>query len=270
MLAIEFHTVAVPWGQCITVELGPIEASSLAVLRANGFDDAPVTSRENVLGIVSVERLDALHSSGDTLALEHVDADESRFLGVNGTEIDAIGMLHALAVTRSVILRRAQATDVEPVGFVTISDLNRQAVRAVIYEVLAGLETDLAFVVQHLFLDPWDWVRYLNEDSQVRVLGHWDLAKRRGVDVGPITAATLTQLLQVAVKSSVVMDRLGYRRRTELERDSGRLPELRNRVMHPVRPLVLDIDDAGAMARALDSALRISHRVTEAARTLRL
>jgi hypothetical protein len=223
------------------------------------------------LGIVSTGILERLHAAGDDLTIGDVDTREMRFLEVEeGERIEITRMLHALGQARSIVLIRRGASAKEPLGFITISDLNRQGARAVIYEILAGLETELAFVVQHVFPEPWDWVQFLNEDSQVRVLGHWDLAKRRGVDVGPIAAATLTQLLQIGMKSSHLLDKLGYVKRAAFERDGGRLPELRNRVMHPVRPLVLSTHDAAAMARALDSAVHLAAKVTKAAEDLRL
>ena len=88
------------------------------------------------------------------------------------------------------------------------------------------------------------------------MLGYWELSKRRGVDISPLAAVTLTQLLTIVAKVDGLRERLGFNRRKEINREIGRVPEFRNRIMHPVRPLILeqmDVGNAYSVARFVEN-----------------
>src|SRR5262249_18463014 len=152
-----------------------------------------------------------------------------------------------------------EADPYEYIGLITISDLNRHAFRSVIYTVMADLEAALARLVEHEFADPWDWIRLVAEDHQAIVLGNWELAKRKGVDVGPIAATTLTNVLTIAAKSQHLRDLLGFKSRGQIDDAVGGLPDVRNRVMHPVRPIVLGAADVDDLRSRLDRAIDLTH-----------
>ena len=100
----------------------------------------------------------------------------------------------------------------------------------------------MASLVQRHFRDPWEWLGRLNEESQVRILGFWELSKRMGVDIGPVAATMLPQLFNIVGRTKPLLDLLGYKR-VEFESVTGRIAKLRNCVMHPVRPLILGWED---------------------------
>jgi hypothetical protein len=225
---------------------------------SRGFDDLPVLRDSCVIGVVPLDRLAANESAPAELVEMLTDKRAERFMVTpRDGRIPVLPLIQRLAQVRSVILLpKLNVTD-QPLGFITLSDLNRQAVRAAVYLSLAELEAEVALIVERTFADPWDWMRHLNEVAQVALLGNWDLSKRRGIDVGPVAAATLTHLLTAVTHTQQLRQSLGYDSRKVCDADLSRLPELRNRVMHPVRPFILSAEDAARMARALSTAIEL-------------
>ena len=142
-----------------------------------------------------------------------------------------------------------------------MSDLNRHAMRSCLYDALAMLESELARLIERRYTDVWEWVQYLNEEAQVRVLGYWELTRRRDLDVGPIAATTLTHLLHVLASDKRLLTALGFNSKNQFENMAGRIPRLRNSVMHPVRPLVLSPADAASVLATLLGAVELTRRV---------
>jgi hypothetical protein len=243
---VDIRALAIPPDDWVTIQPGPVDASTLSVLQERGYDQAPVVARAtaSAIGLVETAYLRQLaeyeaplHEDDETIRAPH------HFLKAAG-EVEVIELLSALTTTRAVLVVDPTLTDEIgqelEIGLVTISDLNRHPVRASLYSVIAGLELELARVVPHLFPDPWSWIEALDEPRQVEIVGHWELTRRRGVDVNPVAATTLTQLLRIVARDKAFLARLGLRSRGEFDRQTGHIATLRNCVMHPVRPLVLD------------------------------
>jgi hypothetical protein len=109
----------------------------------------------------------------------------------------------------------------------------------------------LARCLEATIPDTWQWLKHLDEEGQARVLGYWELAKVQGVDVGAVAALTLSQLIHILTQENLLSSKLGYPSRTQLKSATGRVPSLRNRVMHPVRPLILSVDHVGQVRDSL-------------------
>ncbi|MFH1941725.1 MAG: hypothetical protein ABIL68_06435, partial [bacterium] len=146
-------------------------------------------------------------------------------------------------------------------GLITRADLNRQAVRAVVYDRLCRLEIALAQFVGNAFTDPWDWIQKLGEEGQVRILGYSDLSKRRNVELNPVAAATLVELMTVVARSPELLGRLEYPSRKKYEEATGKIAKTRNCVMHPVRPLILGPEDVTDLANVLRTAIDLQGRI---------
>ena len=149
-----------------------------------------------------------------------------------------------------------QATDW--LGFITVSDLNRHFFRSLLYVALADFEVGLADLIQASGFDDKSWLGALNENSQAHVLGYWELARRQGVDTGPLTACTLTELSRIAEAQKEVLRAMGFSSKNQYGKHSGSLPQLRNAVMHPVRPMVFDkagVADIHEKLRLIDEVL---------------
>jgi len=153
-------------------------------------------------------------------------------------------------------------------GLVTRSDLNKHPIRLAIFDCLARFEQGLARLVSAAFDEPWEWIRKLSPESQVRILGYMALSERRGVEHKPVAGAMLPDLLNVIAKTPALLRRLGFRSRGEFDDPTGGLADIRNRVMHPVRPLVLGEEDVRSIRDVLTTADDLGQRVVSALRDI--
>jgi len=269
----ELQTLCVPLDQCISVKTGKVDPVILAELEKHGYDQAPVYDAGGrvLYGLISTECLRALQISGEEISESDIEIrDEGHFL-FTGPFLTVERLLATLTDRRAVfVVRESSATEYGynqwNYGLLTVSDLNRHALRGALYSILSELESGLASVIDAYFREPWHWIQILGESHQVSVLGYWELSKKRGVDVGPIAATTLAQLLNVVARSKELLHELGYKSRNEFEDNLGHVPELRNCVMHPVRPLVLSTSDVTKVRNTVVAVIDL-YRKVEAVRT---
>jgi hypothetical protein len=271
----ELQTLCVPLDQCVSVTAGKIDPSILGELEARGFDQAPVYDSTGglLLGLISTERLRTIHAADSELS--ETDAEvrsEGHFL-YTGPLLTVEHLLSSLSARRAVfVVRESSATGAGAswtnYGLLTISDLNRHALRGAFYALLSETESGLASIIETHFAEPWQWIQRLGESHQVSVLGYWELSKRRGVDIGPIAATTLVQLLNVVARSKELLKKLGFKSRKEFEDELGRVPELRNCVMHPVRPLVLSMTEVAKLRETVSAVMHL-YKAVEEVRTAR-
>jgi hypothetical protein len=146
-------------------------------------------------------------------------------------------------------------------GFVTRSDLNRHPVRAALYPLFAELEIELAKLVTTFYDDPWSWLSVLDKDKQARLVGYWEIGKRENVDVGPAAGLMLSELLRIVGGTSELRSRLGFNSGTKWQDHVGGLADLRNAVMHPVRPIFTSSGDVGNTRDQLDLVLELLRRL---------
>src|ERR1051326_3778875 len=245
--SVNLHTLMVALPECITVSLETLSEDTVGNLEQHRFDDAPVMRSGQVVGIASTRELRRRLSEGLPLTEDgyRPAGGETVILADAADTVPADILLKQLATNRSMLVARGTSLGrPEVVGFITVSDLNRHAMRSSLYDALAVLESALARLIERRYSDVWEWVRYLNEEAQVRVLGYWELTRRQELDVGPIAATTLTYLLHVLASDRGLLTALGYTSKAKFEAAAGHIPRLRNSVMHPVRPLVLSPSDA--------------------------
>lgn len=228
------------------------------------YDFAPVFSGEQVLGLVSRERLAMLAGGGEPL---RPDDPEIRRHAVIETRPPLDVLLDAMAdcpvriVVDSPTLTPPWTRRIS-YGIVTLSDLNKHPVRVVIYEILAGLEMAAADLVRAVWGNSVEWVMKLDRDeSKARILGYWKLAELEGVDTGPVTGATLAELLRAIGCRDGLLASPGFRSVTNYHKATGSLPEWRNRVMHPVRPLLTKPAELTKLKTDLLNALDLTHRI---------
>jgi len=149
-------------------------------------------------------------------------------------------------------------------GLVTLADLNKGIVRKAGYELFMDIESHLSQLIQYHYASPYDWIQLLNEGDQVHALGWWDLSRRRVIDINPVASLGFTQLLQITSKSGALLGVLEYRSRAKFDKATGVLPQIRNRIMHPVRPLVLSSDDLVMLKTAIDCAVELRTKAINA------
>lgn len=265
---VPLEDICIRLADCVSVQPGPIDDCSLNALLEKGYDQAPVDdpATNRFWGLVDTEHLIELKRHGKHLDENdpHVRDEEKLFRTGSFTSI--YGLLDKLRNLRAIIVVRvSSASDYGYAEFIaglfTISDLNRHAIRTILYRLLASVEDGLARIVERQHADPWDWIRLLNEDAQVRALGYWEISKRRGVDIGPIASLNLTHLLGIVAKSPRLLGLLEFKARSAFEKFTGCIPDFRNRIMHPVRPLVLGQQDVEGVYKAARSLEELRDRI---------
>ncbi|MCK4463195.1 MAG: hypothetical protein KAU58_02675 [Candidatus Omnitrophica bacterium] len=241
---IELEEIAVPINECTKVTLGLPSQKIIEILERNNFDQALVKSDKAILGIVTTKRLKELLKFNKKLT--------STDLGIKIKEIytpcsfdnllgffsnDSFGLVVAS-------LNGGEYGESEFVkGLITISDLNKHYFRSVIYIYLLQLEVLLADIISGFFQDSWEWIKQMNENRMVRILGYYELSKKRNVEINPIESCTLTDLLNIVSKNKSLLTRLGFHSRNIFEKHINHIPELRNSIMHPIKPLITKRDD---------------------------
>lgn len=229
-----------PLRMCVSVHPGPVDVEIVVILKQHDFEHTPVL---DVPGTVRTSYLEQLLAAGAPLSPD--DPAITKILLDAGTELEQA--LETVAVENAVLVVHNGSL----AGLLTLSDLNKHALRSVLYAFFANLEVDLAETISRLCPDPWEWIPQLPEDQQVHVIGYWEVTKRKGVDIGPLAGCTLTQLLKTIASIEKLRQEFGFKNRKAAEEVCGSLPMLRNSVMHPVRPLVTKPEDVQQIVRSI-------------------
>lgn len=247
---------------CICAAPGPVDHSVVERLRAEDFDHSPVVDSDgSVFGLVRTDYLEELLENGRPITGDDAAINDDDCWLIDGPELSLVKLLERFLRVTAVVLIDPDRANFE--GLLTISDLNKPAIRNRLYTLMANLEVQLAALVTKSFDDPWDWMKLLREEHQVQVLGYWELARKRGVDVGPTASTTLAQLLTVAQKAPEIRLGLGYDSQTAFNNDFGRIPRIRNCVMHPVRPLFLGKEDVQRVLSVIQVIQKTTRRLRQ-------
>ncbi len=251
---VDIRNLCVPIHACVTVTIGDVSIEKVTLLENNDFDFAPVLdeSGKHILGLVETQYLRDLLNLKRPLSAKDPCLSNSEYFSEMSDPVSLDYLLDIFMNRKAVVIfsemdAEEHGTILSVKGLLTISDLNKHPVRSTLYGLLSELESELAKLIQETFPDPWDWISKLSEEHQVTIIGYWELSKRRGVDIGPIEAIMLSQLIQIISKTKKLLELLGYRSRNEFDSGSGKIPELRNCVMHPVRPLILGYEDVATV-----------------------
>jgi len=241
------------------LQTGVIERESVDEAELARFDQLPVIDESGILRrLVQVTHARQLLEAGCQLAL----SDPALVLHEVDAQLPVLTLLEELEKSRAVIIRDIHDNDqaVDWFAMVTISDLNRHPFRSHVYPILAELEAALAALIDRYFDDPWTWLPLTGEDAQVSHIGRWELEKRRGVDTSPITGCTLIDMINVVARSEELLKELGFRSKTEFKNLTGSFRDVRNQVMHPVRPLILDPEDVGKLHITVRNIVHVTER----------
>lgn len=254
---MNLRDMCIPIEQCYTIRAGNIQPVSVNELKER-YDQAPVLDGEKVIGIIRTETLEDLYKKGLPLTGDSETIDRTTIC----SEATVGQLLDTLSERKAVIVI---SSNKEPLGLIHVADLNKPPLRFFLYSVLFELESRLANLIIELYDDPWDWLVHLSQNQQVQIVGYWEIAKRLDIDldVGPIYACTLTDLISVVRKDGKLYGTLGFSSTKQVEKVLKRIPELRNIVMHPVRHLISNIHDVDSLKKNLASIDEILSRLVK-------
>jgi CBS domain containing-hemolysin-like protein len=247
---------------CVCLQLGKIDQATLQVLKKHDFETAPVLGHDGrFVGLIGTDHAIALQTSGNELLPEACITP----LPVLPERTSVNQMLTQLASTHvAVVVKEINSEiDREWLGLVTASDLNRHYFRILVYEWLAELEVGLVRMIERYAGDHETWIRSLNEEAQARILGYWHLSRMNGADIGPLAGCMLTDLTKIAGSDAKTLE-VFQLSKTKFHEHVGGLPQLRNQVMHPVRPMVTKPEDVSKLHGRLKNAAALILRISGA------
>jgi hypothetical protein len=231
---IDLQPLCVAWESVAKVPCGPLGRECLAHFEDQRFDQVVVVEGDSPLGMVRTGRLRRLHERGEPLRPDTRRIIRRAFVP---PRIPLDRLLEALEASPAVIVREEGG---EPRGLFAMSDLNRHEFRSLLYPMLAELERRLVSGIEHSFLDRFglDWVKCLPTYRQIAIHGGWELARRNRIETTPVACASLSDLLKAAEHHDAVRESIVEESRTKWGKRAKRINDLRNRVMHPARPLI--------------------------------
>ena len=103
----------------------------------------------------------------------------------------------------------------------------------------------------------------------MNVLGNWEIQKRDDIElaVGPLFSCTMTDLRHIVLKHEELRRALDYSKNEEANGELYPIVDLRNRVMHPVRPLVSNTKAVEDLLKTCGRIERMLKRIERAVPT---
>jgi hypothetical protein len=246
---------------CVCLRLGKLDQMTLHALKERDFETAPVRGSDGgFVGLVRTDHAVSLHQSGKEL----LPVDLIMPLPLLPVRTSVNQMLTQLASTEAAIVVKEITSQIskEWIGLITASDLNRHYFRILVYEWLAELEVSLVRMLARYAGNYETWIRFLNEEGQARILGYWHLSRMNGADIGPLAACMLTDLTKIAASDPNALKAMQLSK-TQFDEHIGGLPQLRNQVMHPVRPMVINPKDVSKLHSRLKHAATLIQRISK-------
>jgi hypothetical protein len=221
------ETIMTPRRDLLTAEAGTDLAAVRAKARQRRFDVLPITRDGRIVELLLVE-------TGESETLT------DRWLVSSDTAIPDLLQIFLESGRPGLFVFQRQ----DVVGLVTPADLNNLPVRVYLYFLIGEVELALTLQIRsHFAAAP---------DQALQMLS----AKRRGelekaivdlteqnVDVDPLHLLRLSDVINIAAKHESLRSQLGFSSRRAVEKALGGLNDLRNRTMHPVRPLLARIPE---------------------------
>ena len=197
--------------------------SLLADSNCAPYDYLPVRSNDRIVGVLPLGQF--RHVSNDTAGLAAEGAmsplDQSILITSGSSVLRYIE--EADASPCRLVLRHTQID-----GIVTVSDLQKLAVRPALFTLVTHLELLMAAVTRARFRDrPEDEWLVLLGDRRERVEQEWQKLKAGGLEVDRIAATQFADKRQILVKSGVISSS-----RSRAEREFGSIEDLRNGLAH--------------------------------------
>jgi len=146
-------------------------------------------------------------------------------------------------------------------GIVTRADLNKPAVRVLIYAILNQFELLLGKVVEGHY-EGTGWLALLG-DSRAKVEQRLAGARSKNMELHPIAYVDLPDIVRICSKTPGARRMLGVDSEEQLWSDYTPLLSLRNKIAHPVRALVTAARDVQTLRERIDIAVEAVSRLEQ-------
>ncbi len=216
------ETLMTPRRDLFTGEQGADLAHVQSEARQRRFDLVPMTHDGRIVGV--------LRTDG-----EEPEPLTDRWLVSRDTAIpDLLGLFVETGRPGFLVFWRQDV-----VGLVTPADLNKLPARIYLYHLIGEVELALALRIRsHFADDPSQLLHMLSEKRRKELEDYLSVLAEGNVDVDPMQLLRLSDVINIAAKHETLRAELGFSSRRATENALGGLNDLRNRTMHPVRPLL--------------------------------
>lgn len=259
-VTIQLSTISTPAEQLLSVQPGPVKQDVLARAEERGWHRIPVlTDDGDLAGLVPAKKLRALLGSGEPIDAAKAELTVPELPG----KVRVPVLLEAIRDHHAVIHRADPDEDRPDQWFALITpvDLNRPMFRASVYTIIALLETSFGELLSEEFDDDWSAIRLLGAGTEERVREYWEEQKDDGLDLSPIARITLSDMFHIAAESRNVWRLLGYDSPKALRPIGHDINDIRNRIMHPIRPLVPHERDVALVLEAVEHMIAITKEI---------
>lgn len=231
--------IATPLADATTVDINDPPADACERLSSLEFDQAPVYKDGKCVGLVLAQKLRTSTTVKGSLRW-------LRDCTIVSTDAPLRDVLGALCKDRIVLLAGNRGLD----SFVTVSDLNRHAVRGHFYLLLSQIEMLLSDIVDATF----DGDRIGRAAAQGSAATYWKEIRSKKVDPRPVEFLDLQELSELF--ESTADEARGWNKSAHDKLTA--LCKLRTTVMHPTRPLLggRDPRDLSKLAEDADDVRR--------------
>jgi len=216
------ETLMTPRRDLLTAPQGMGLASLRAEARRRRFDLLPLTRDGRIVGLLRVR-------DGEPEPLNE------RWLVSRDTAIPDLLSLFVETTRPGFLVLRRQ----EVVGLVTPADLNKLPTRVFLYNLIGEVELALAAQIrEHFDGDAGQMLNLLSPKRRREIKEPLAHLAEGNVDIEPMQLLRLSDLINIMAKREELRAELGFSSRRAAEMALGGLNDLRNRTMHPVRPLL--------------------------------
>jgi hypothetical protein len=256
---VDLSSIFTPIDECNSVKVGIIDKIEVREIRRKKYDQAPIVgSKGRVVGLMSLAEIEWLRRKGQPLTDETQEIDHQSM----PSESTISDLLDVFSQETAVLI----SSHGEITGLLTLSDLNRPLLKPKLYPSFFQLETLLSDLISETYPEPRAWINHLPDRDQIRLLGYWELSRKKNVELktGPLHACELSDLITIVTKDKQLQTALGYESNSNVKKELGSLTELRNAVMHPVRPIFLNRTDPPRLKRDLQDLGTALNRLVKA------
>lgn len=249
--ALQVRLIQTPLADARCVGFDDDAAAAAAMLRAENFDQAPVTQSGRVVGVATRKTL------GAAATVREAVRPLSDGMMISGDT--PLGAVPALLATEPFLFVVDQA---RIAGFVTSWDLNKQPARAHLYLLLAQLEMSLAALLRRRYgREQRAMIELLDPDRGQKIQGRFRKARRDDRESDIAALLDFQDLFDIAGADEYLRRRLGFQTPEAWANAVSGFGTTREGVMHLTGELV------GGRLR-LEELIDIEHRARAFARSI--
>ena len=228
---VDALTLSTPEGECTWLDTGPVNGVTVKTLNAGHYSQAPVRGPDGgYLGIITTQRADELLKGNQPLTANDPKLDSKHI----EAQLDVLAMINALGDPDRPAVAVLEGSTF--MGLLTVSDLNRHAMRAALFGIVGVLEANLAWWVEPRL--PQNAASFIPDvrpaDRRLRRALLRDWSGRIGV----VSSLYFADFLVLLEHVPILRDGLDPASLCKALDAATRLNNLRTRVMHPPKAVV--------------------------------